>query len=243
MSDFRPIDALGQFREGYELGGTIGRQSRDAEAFRDGGLEQVERRAGETGDLQTMNSTMGMRSRQRQFANDEMRMGYENMQAIGPWARNVVKATRSMDPQRAGAFLNQHRQRFLDFGLLDEQVNAGIAGLTSEDPNERQQWQQQLDQAFSQHENPDWNIDPRSGQIGGIEPNTGQYVEGGQAPAGLGQEWRPATPEEVQQWGASGVWDVNVQSGERRPRQRPYAPRSAGAGGETPSLPSGFEWE
>lgn len=236
-------DVWNSFNEGEQIGNRLGERRRNANAYEQGGIQGVETAAFERGNLETGNAAMGMRSRQRQFANDEMRMGYENMQAIGPWARNVVKATRSMDPQRAGAFLNQHRQRFLDFGLNDEQINAGIAGLTSEDPNERQQWQQQLDQAFSQHENPDWNIDPRSGQIGGIEPNTGQYVEGGQAPAGLGQEWRPATPEEVQQWGASGVWDVNVQSGERRPRQRPYAPRSAGAGGETPSLPSGFEWE
>jgi len=232
-------DVWGSFNQGYGIGSEMGATDRNARAYRDGGLTVVADAAGRTGDLPTMMAT-------RRFQDDQTQAAYQRMETIAPWALNVVRATRSMDPARARAFLQQNSQRFLDFGFSPEQLQAGIDGLTSEDPATRDQWQQQLGTAFSQHRDPNWQImDYATGEIGGVDPNTGDYVQGGNAPANAGQEWRAMTPEELQQAGAPAgtMADINVRTGERRVRRNPPAGHAGAANGSAPSLPPGFTWE
>ncbi len=156
----------------------VGRQHRQdreyGEAYAEGGLSAVERAAGGMGDLQTATQI-------RRFQDDERQRAFERMEQIAPWARNLVHATRNMDPSRARKFLQQHQQRFLDFGFPPEQIAAGIAGLTSEDPEERAQWADTLDQAFQQHQDPDWSISPYTGQAQALTPD-GQFITGGMSP-------------------------------------------------------------
>jgi len=221
--------------QSYDVGREHRADRENAQAFQDGGYDAVEQAAGRRGDLRTA-------TQMRRFQDEERQQAYEHMQTVAPWARNVIRATRTMQPDQARGFLQQNAQRFLDFGLSPEQVSAGIAGLTDADPTVRQEWANTLDQAFSQHEDPEWRLDPASGQIWGVD-SRGQYVEGGQGPAGLGREWRSATPEELRAAGAPAgtIMDVNIQSGERRVRRNPPAGRSAQGG--SPQLPQGFQWE
>lgn len=236
------------FSDGLELGDDIGRGIRDRRAFQEGGLPAVEQEAGRTGDLQQMENVRGMQRRQRTFENDQTRQAYENFERVAPRARNIIRATRNMDPQRAGAFLQQNRRFFEDAGFSPEQVDAGIAGLTSANPAERQQWAEQLDAAFGQYQDPNWRImNVETGQIGAIDQQ-GQYIEGGRAPAGVGREWRAATAEELQAAGAppGTIMDVNITTGERRVRRNPPAGRaSQGAGypdAESTLRELGGEW-
>lgn len=220
----------------------VGRQHRQdreyGEAFQSGGYEGVEQAAGNMGDMRT---AMGA----RRFQDDQRQQAYERMQTIAPWARNAIRATRNMDPQRAAAFLQQNQQRFLDFGFTPEQVAAGIAGLSSADPNERAQWQQELDAAFTQHENPDWQL--VGNQAAAIDPASGEIQLGGRIPEELGAGGRYATPDEVSQAGYRPGTVVWLTPGEPpRVIQQPSAARSA-AGASYPDAEStlrdlGGEW-
>lgn len=187
----------------------VGRQHRadreNAEAWGDGGAGaygRVAQAAGARGDLQTATQA-------RRFQDDERQRAYERMETIAPWARNAVRATRNMDPQRARMFLEQNAQRFLDFGFSPEQVQAGIAGLTSENPEERTQWADTLDQAFQQHQNPNW-------QLAVVPTEDGQGVEqraiaidqnNGAIQRGEGS--MPVPPGEVQSFGSGGLYRQN----------------------------------
>lgn len=237
------LDPFGAFSRGLDTGHGIGDGIRNANAYRDGGLDAVAEQSGRAGDMEGMEYARGMQRRQRQFQSEEQRAAYQRMEQIAPWARNVVRATRSMDPQRAGAFLSRPdiRQRFMDWGFDENQINAGIAGLASEDPAVRQQWQQELEAAFTQHQNPEWNLVGR--QAVAIEPESGSLQLGGTLPEGMGTEWRPVTPQEAQQWGlpSGSIWDVNTQTGERKERHRPNAPRNNGYGGSYPD--DGYDYE
>jgi hypothetical protein len=239
-------DVWDSFNRQLEVGDGIGRQIRNQRAYNDGGLSAVEEAAGQAGDMAGMEDTREMQRRQRRFQDDERNRAYERMETLAPWARNVLRATRNQDPARARAFLERPdiRQRFIDFGFDEQQVASGIEGLTSADPAIRQQWVEQLDAAFRQHEDPNWQImNSETGQIGGIDPASGQYVEGGRAPAGVGREWRLATPEELQAAGAppGTIMDINVQNGERRVRRNPPAGRSAAGGGQYED--DGYDYE
>lgn len=224
------------FGQGLELGDNIGGQIRNSRAFQQGGLDAVGEAAGQTGDLETMETARGMQRRQRQFQDDTTQRAYERMGQIAPWARNVIRATRNMDPQRAGAMLSRPdiQQRFVDWGFTPEQIQAGVAGLTNEDPAVRAQWADELESAFTQHENPEWSVSEFTGDIFGVDPNTGERVDGGQAPGadlirqktqadieltrrnanapyaapgGNGVQYHVLTPQEAQQRGLGpGTW-------------------------------------
>jgi len=161
-----------QALQSYDIGREHRADRENAQAFQDGGYDAVEQTAGRRGDLRTAMTT-------RRFQDDQRQQAYERMETIAPWARHAIRATRNMDPQRARMFLEQHQQRFLDFGFTPEQVQAGIAGLTSENPEERTQWAETLDQAFQQHQNPEWQLNQGTGQVFAVDPNSGNVQTGG----------------------------------------------------------------
>lgn len=218
------------FSDGLEIGDDIGRGIRDRRAFQEGGLPAVEREAGRTGDLQQMENVRGMQRRQRTFENDQTRQAYENFERVAPRARNIIRATRNMDPQRAGAFLQQNRRFFEDAGFSPEQVDAGIAGLTSANPTERQQWAEQLDAAFGQYQDPNWRL--VGNQVVGIDQQSGNVQMGGRLPEGVTAAGRYATPDEIAQAGYRPGTVVWIAPGEPpRVIQAPSAARpAAGAG-------------
>ena len=220
--------------QSYETGRQHRADRENAQAFEQGGYNAVEQAAGARGDLQTAMTT-------RRFQDQQHEQAFEWFQKNAPYARNVLRYARSLqDPQQRSAFLQSQRQRFEGMGFQPDQIDQAITALS--DPNTAEQAFSSYDAAFSQHEDPEWRLDPGSGQIWGVT-NDGQYVEGGRGPAGLGREWREATPEELRAAGAppGTIMDVNVQSGERRDRRNPPAGRSQQHG--APSLPSGFQWE
>lgn len=225
------VNVWDNFGQGLRIGDNMGDQVRDARAYRDGGLDGVAEAAGRTGSLETMEGARGMQRRQRVFEDDQRNQAYQRMETIAPWARNAIRATRTMDPARARAFLTQNQQRFLDFGFTPEQVQAGIAGLTSDNAEERAQWQQQLDAAFTQHQDPNWQLvqTPQGQQAAAIDPE-GQIQLGGVIPGG--GAGRYATDEELAAQGyapGSVVWIAPGQP--PRVLQRPTRGRS-GQGAE-----------
>src|SRR5690606_23036501 len=64
-------DVWRAFSGGLDIGDNLGGQIRNANAFREGGLDAVAEAAGQVGDLQTMEGARGMVRRQRQFEDDE----------------------------------------------------------------------------------------------------------------------------------------------------------------------------
>lgn len=227
-------DVWNSFGGGLRIGDNMGRQVRDARAYQDGGLDAVSEAAGRAGDLEGMETSRGMARRQKMFEDEQLNSAYQRMEQIAPRARNIVRATRNMDPQRAGALLQQNRRFFEDWGFSPEQVDGGIAGLTNADPTVRQQWQEQLEAAFTQHQNPDWQIQEATGQIYAIDPQTGQPTTGG-------------TIEPQRDWQTNGTRpyyiDENGQTvyGEGEIPHRPRAHRSNGYGGSYPD--DGYDYE
>lgn len=215
----------------YDVGREHRADRENAQAFQDGGYGAVEQMAGRRGDLRTA-TTM------RRFQDDQRQQAYEAMETIAPWARNVVRATRSMDPQRARMFLEQNQQRFLDFGLQPEQVAAGIAGLTDADPAVRAQWADTLDQAFQQHQNPEWElatVPTADGQ--GLEQRGVAFGPNGEILRGEGS--LPVPRGEIQSFGSGGLYreNPNAPNGIEIIRE----PRSV-AGGGAGGAPSGYRW-
>ncbi len=211
-----------QALQSYDIGREHRADRENAEAFQTGGYGAVEQTAGARGDLRTAMTT-------RRFQDDQRQQAYERMETIAPWARNAVRATRNMDPQRARMFLEQNQQRFLDFGFTPEQVAAGIAGLTSENPEERTQWADTLDQAFSQHQNPDWQLATVPTEDGqGLEQRfIAPDVSTGAVQRGEGSI--PVPPGEVQSFGSGGLYRNNQNSPNGYEVLR--EPRSVAAGG------------
>lgn len=172
------------FEQGMGIGDNMGRQIRDSRAYQDGGYGAVEEQAARTGDFESAEAGQTMARRRRVFQDEERQAAYERMETVAPWARNVVRAATglaSTDPARARAFLENNQQRFLDFGLTPEHVQAGIAGLTDPDPAVREQWRTQIDAAFTQHQNPEWQINPLTGRAQATNPD-GTFTEGAEAP-------------------------------------------------------------
>lgn len=225
---------------GFELGTKTGRRLRDRRAFREGGLTAVEQAAGGAGDLETMEGVRGMQRREREFTDERTAAAYQRMEQIAPWARNVVRATRNMDPGRARVFLEQNRQRFLDFGFTDEQIRAGIEGLSSADPAQRQEWQTQIESAFTQHQDPSWSL--VGDQAIGLD-NQGHIFVGDQLPEGVNPAGRYATPEEVTQAGyrqGTVVWIAPNEPPRVIQQPTMYRPRS----GDGLSYPDdGYDYE
>jgi hypothetical protein len=226
-------DVWDSFNRQLEVGDGIGRQIRNQRAYNDGGLTAVEQAAGQVGDMAGMEDTREMQRRQTRFQDERTQNAYERMNQIAPRARNIVRATRNMDPQRAGAFLQQNRRFFEDWGFQPEQVDAGIAGLTNADPTVRQQWVEQLDAAFRQHEDPNWQL--VGNQVVGVDQQSGDIQLGGRLPDSVGAGGRYATPDEVAQAGyrpGSVVW---ITPGEPpRVIQAPNAGSSPNAPGQYP---------
>ena len=182
---------------GIQQGERLGNSARDARAYRSGGYQGMEDAAASTGDREGATYAQGMRQRARQFQDQETQQAYQRMQTIAPWARNVIKGAVTLantDPERARSFLQQNQQRFLDFGFSQDQVNNAITQLTSPDPTARQQFAQELDQAFTQHQDPNWSI--RGNHIVGVDPASGSYVAGGTLPDNMSAV-RYYTPDEV----------------------------------------------
>ena len=220
--------------QSYDVGREHRADRENAQAFQDGGYSAVEQAAGRRGDLRTA-------TQMRRFQDEERQQAFQWFEQNAPYARNVLRRARAIqDPQQRGAFLQSQRQRFEGMGFRPDQVDGAIQALVN--PETAEEAFASYDAAFSQHEDPEWRLDPASGQIWGVD-SRGQYVEGGQGPAGLGREWRSATPEELRAAGAPAgtIMDVNIQSGERRVRRNPPAGRSAQGG--SPQLPQGFQWE
>lgn len=222
-----------EFSNGMEIGERMGSSIRNGRAFRDGGLDAVAQSAGEVGDMQGYETARTMQRTERRFEDETTQNAYQRMNQIGPRARNIIRATRNMDPQRAGAFLQQNRRFFEDWGFQPEQVDAGIAGLTSADPAERQQWVEQLDAAFRQHEDPNWQL--VGNQAVAVDQQSGDIQLGGRVPDSVGAGGRYLSPDEIAQAGyrpGSVVW---VAPGETpRVIQAPNAGRAPNAPGQYP---------
>lgn len=221
--------------QSYDIGREHRADRENAQAFQEGGYDAVEQTAGRRGDLRTAMTT-------RRFQDDQRQQAYERMETIAPWARNAIRATRNMDPQRARMFLEQNSQRFLDFGFTPEQVQAGIAGLTSENPEERTQWVETLDQAFQQHQNPDWQLATVPTEDGqgveqrtiAIDPNNGGIQRGeGSLPVPRG---------EIQSFGSGGLYreNPNAPNGIEIIRE-PRSVAAGGGGGYRPVTPEEAE--
>lgn len=195
------MDTWDSFWQGVEGGQALGNDARNSRAYQEGGLDAVYEQAGRAGDFGSMTQVR----RQRQFQDDERQRAYERMEKIAPWARNVVRAASAMEPERARVFLSQPqiRQRFMDFGLPEQAIEAGIAGLTNADPAVRQQWREQLDAGFSQYTNPDWQINAQTGQIYAADPATGDSIMGGRV---------QLPPGEVHSFGSGGLYRNNPQA-------------------------------
>jgi len=220
-------DVWGSFWQGARIGEHYGETRRNRDAYRDGGMDAVEQAAGNAGDLEGVEQVRTMQRAQRRFEDDERQQAYERMNTIAPWARNVIRATRNMDPQRADAFLQQNEQRFLDFGFTPDQVAAARRGLSSADPNERAQWQQELDSAFTQHENPDWQL---VGSTYVAPTPEGQPLIGGTLPEDVNTyEWRRLTPEDGYDLPPGVIGQINREGQVRTIVGRPPQGRSGGA--------------
>lgn len=220
--------------QSYDVGREHRADRENAQAFQTGGYGAVEQAAGNRGDMQTAMTT-------RRFQDDERNRGYQAMEQIAPWARNLVRSTRNRSPEQSRPLLEQNAQRFVDFltaGGADEetarrQVQAGIAGLTDPNPEVRAQWADTLDQAFQQHQDPNWEIKTMPTEGGGYEQRAigvgadGFIQQGPNAIPGAGAAGRYATPDEVSQAGyrpGSVVWLVPGQP--PRVVQAPNAGRS-----------------
>lgn len=233
-------DVWGAIARGRELGEADGQRIRDrryGRAYQQGGYGAVEKQAASSGDWQGAEVAATMGERQSRFADDNTRRAYRRMQEIAPWARNVLRAARGMDLQRRATFLSRPdvRQRFLDFGFSEEQLNAGVQMLLNPDQAAADQAFQELESAFTQHENPEWSLQ----QVGGeyralaIDPATGELRQGGSMQGA--PRVRPITPEERAQLGLPDnvAAQVNEATGEVDVINRPPQ-GGAGSGGYYP---------
>ena len=239
MSNTYLPDVWGSFGQGYDMGRGHRRNRRLGEGFQEGGLEGAERAALEMGDPEAANYVGEMRRRERRFANEETAAAYERMNMIAPRAQGVLRRARALADQGnldgARQWLENQRRPFEDWGVSPEQVDQAIASLTSPDANARAQAFENITAAFSQHENPEWDVM----QIGGeyravaVDPATGDIRQGGSIEGA--PRVRPITPEERAQLGIPDnvAAQVNEATGEVDVIHRPPQGR-AGSGGYYP---------
>lgn len=231
-----PMDVFDAADEGLAWGEREGGRIRDARAYRTGGLDAVADAAGRTGDLTRYGAVREEQRTARRFDDERTQAAYERMETIAPWVRNIIRGTRDLDPERRRAALSQPQyvQRFLDFGFSQEQVNQGIEGLSNPDAAIRQQVEQELETAFTQHQNPEFRItDPATGAIGAIDQQAGRYIEGaGRAP--------PQQPE--WQAGHDRAYRIMPDGRTELGGAIPHAPRGGAGGGGGGRAPSGYRF-
>lgn len=227
-----------QALESYGVGREHRADRENASAFQSGGLDAVADTAGRRGDLQGMEAARTMTRRQRQFEDDQRQNAYERMETIAPRARGLIRASRNMPPEQARQFIGGYANMFTDFGFTPEQVQAGIAGLTSENPEERTQWADTLDQAFQQHQNPEWRLATVPTEDGqGLEQRT-IAIDPANGAIQRGEGSLPVPRGEVQSFGSGGLYreNPNAPNGIEIIRE-PRSVAGGGAGGYRPLTP------
>lgn len=114
----------------------------------------------------------------------------------------------------------------MDFGIKPEQFDAAIAGLAGPDA---EQWFTELDAAFQQHQNPNWQLATVPTEDGqGLEQRfIAPDVSTGAVQRGEGSI--PVPPGEVQSFGSGGLYRNNQNSPNGYEVLR--EPRSVAAGG------------
>lgn len=207
---------------GYRLGQEFGTQRRNAQGYRDNGMQGVEDAAGRAGDLETVDAARTMTRQQRQFEDDERQNGYEMMERIAPLARATLRRARQLDPSQRAAFLNTPhiRSRFEDWGIPAEDYDQAIAALSNAESAE--QTFADLESAFTQHQNPEWQLNSGTGQVYAVDPSSGQVQEGGRVEVAPDWQTNGARPYRVTPEGA-----VVTGSGEI-----PHRPNAYGMGTE-----------
>lgn len=198
MAEFRYPSFSDSFDQGEQTGERLGASTRDARAFRSGGYQGMETAAGRTGDREGATYAQGMRQRQRTFDDQQQQHVYDMLEKVRPWILPVIRRSQALaqtDPNQARQFLTnpQFTQRLRDIGLTDDNINAGIAGLSDPDPQVRARTADNLTAEFTQYQDPNWTI--RGSNVIGINQGDGSIVQGGTLPQGSNvQLW---TPEEV----------------------------------------------
>lgn len=244
MSDV--YDTWGAVSRGVPFGQGLRRgeeRREDGAAFEQGGIQAVEQTRGQRGDMEGVEATRMMARRQRQFENDEQNAAFERLQQFGRLAVPALRRAQQLPPDQRATFLNAPhiRSRFEGFGFQPQQIDNAIGHLSN--PETADATFANLFSAFG-GQGLDWSVlNPQTGEIGAIDPATGQPVmSGGRMPVGYGQEWRPATAQEMAQWEfrPGTTVDVNVSTGERRVRQ---SPASAGRGAGGSYEDDGYDYE
>jgi len=253
-----PGQILPNVWDSFEQGEGIGHRQRlrrreleYGDAYQEGGLDAVYDRAAGHGDFEQAEGAREMQRRQRTFESQDQERAFRWFEQNAPYARNVLRAARNMPEDRRAAFLNNQRQRFEGMGFPPEQIDSAIAALTN--PETAEQAFTEYDAAFSQYENPDWQISPATGDIYAVDPSTGQPMQGGVVPGadlmrreteagialnernasapynsgGGGVQYRPMTPEEAQAYGITNPADFAIGSN--------GLPRRVGGGGTFPA--------
>jgi len=85
------------------------------------------------------------------------------------------------------------------------------------------EWFDNLDAAFSQHQDPNWQVSTVTGDIYSVDPNTGKPMLGGEAPGS--DLYRARTDAQI--------WHL----------RHPSAGRGAAGSYGAPSLPNGYQWD
>jgi len=231
-------DVWGAFDQGEQIGYRLGERRRNADAYEQGGLEGVAEAAGGRGNLQTMETARTMTRNQRRFEDDERQAGYERMEQIAPFALAALNRAGQIPEDQRGQWLNAPhiRQRFIDWGLTDEQYDQAVVELTS--PETAPQALESYRAAFQQHQNPEWELRNVPTEDGrgveqrpiAIDPNNGGIIRG--------EGSLPAPPGDINQLGSGGLWrtNPNAPNGYEVLRE----PRVSGGAGGAP--PSGYQW-
>lgn len=232
MVDYRfdQIDPVGSFWSGERQGERLGGAIRDGRAYRNGGLDNVEEQAFRTGDMETGMAT-------RRFQDSRTQQAYNWFEQNAPYARNVLRAARNIqDPQRRQQFLQGQRQRFEGMGFKPDQIDGAIAQLIN--PETAEQAFTEMDSAFSQHRDPNWQLVQTANgrQAASTDPETGHITMGDNTIPGSGAG-RYLTPEELAAHGYTSdtvVWQD--ENGTPHVQQRSHYGRGVGSTGDD-------EWE
>lgn len=220
VQNYTPYNPWDAFEQGQRIGDNVlegSNRRRLGEAYQGGGIEALETEAFGQGDVATGTQA-------RRFRNAQEEQVYTLMERARPWVIPAIRRSVQMPPEEARAFLSQPhlRSRLSDIGLSDEVIERGIAGLTSANPEERQQWASRLESEFTAHQAPEWTLQtvPREG--GGYERRPVAVDQSGDIQMGQGS--LPVMPGEIQQLGSGGLWrqDPNSPQGYqvlREPRE------------------------
>lgn len=212
--------------QSYDVGREHRADRENAQAFQEGGYDAVEQAAGNRGDLRTAMTT-------RRFQDDRMQQAYQRMEQIRPLALGALDRVGQLPVEQRTQFLNQPhiRQRFIDWGITPEQYDAAAQQIAN--PETGEQALASYRAAFTQHQDPNWEIKTMPTEGGGYEQRAigvgpdGFIQQGPNAILGAGGAGRYATPDEVAQAGyrpGSVVWLVPGQP--PRVIQAPNAGRS-----------------